>query len=253
MGTALTPFVNAKGDLEPSLFQARPKLAFGRYPNWCDMTPSKLLALTLALLLSAAAAANDGLYLAGADYRELPQRLPSAGAESGKIQIIEFFWYGCPHCYALEPYLESWMKSGMPAEATYVRVPAALNPSWRVHAKAFYVAEALHLLDQIHQAMFDAIHQERQSLSDEASIRALFLEHGADGAKFDAAWRSYAVEAKLRRAESLARMAGINGVPTMVVGGRFESTVTLAGGREELLQVVNYLVTLAQEMSAKGE
>lgn len=223
----------------------------GRLIDRWDMSLSKVLALTWMILLAAPAAADDGLFLAGADYRELSQRLPNAGTERSQVEIIEFFWYGCPHCYALEPFIESWLETELPTDATYVRVPAALNPSWRIHAKAFYVAQVLGVLDSTHPAMFDAMHRQGQSLSDQASIRVLFLEHGADAAEFDAAWRSYAVEAKVRRAESLARMAGIDGVPTMVVGGRFKSTVTLAGGREELLQVVNYLVALAQEMGAQ--
>jgi protein dithiol oxidoreductase (disulfide-forming) len=215
------------------------------------MTRRKLFSLLLAITLAGPVLADDDVYLAGANFRELSQRLPRAGTGAGKIEVIEFFWYGCPHCYALEPYIETWLKSGIPADASFVRVPAALNPTWRVHAKAYYVAESLGVLDKTHRALFDAIHQGGKSLSDQASLREFFVEHGVGGAEFDAAWDSYAVEAKLRRAESLAQTAGLDGVPTMVVDGRYLTTVTLAGGREELLRVVNYLVNLARESNAK--
>ena len=206
------------------------------------MTLGKILVLLMALALPATAAAEQGSYQAGVHYRELAQRLPSAGGETGKVEVIEFFWYGCPHCYELEPYIEQWRESGMPAEATFVRMPAALNDSWRNHARAYYVAEALGVVEKIHRPLFDAMHQGGQRLADPESVRALFVSQGVDGSAFDGAWRSYAVDTQVRRADSLARAAGISGVPAMIVGGRYEATVTLAGGREELLSLVNYLV-----------
>jgi thiol:disulfide interchange protein DsbA len=217
------------------------------------MRSSTLLTIVLLLAFSLPVTAQEELYLEGADYRELAQRLPSAGGEAGKVEVIEFFWYGCPHCYALEPFIEEWRRTAIPSEASFVRVPAALNESWRNHAKAYYVAEALDALDSVHGPLFDAIHQGGEPLSEPAELRAFFVSRGVDGAAFDAAWNSYAVDASLRRADVLARTAGISGVPSMVIGGRYESTVTLAGGREELLDVVNFLVAQQAGAGSPGD
>lgn len=199
-----------------------------------------ICALAFALLLALPALAQQ--YTAGTNYRELREQLPTAGDDPEKIEVIEFFWYGCPHCYALEPYVEDWLHKGIPDNVNFVRVPAALNKSWENHARAYYVAQQLDVLDQIHEPLFDAIHQQGQRLSNEDQLRAFFESKGVSAEDFDRAWNSYPVETNLRRAALLARTAGISGVPSMIVAGRYEISARMAGGNQQMLDVVDYLV-----------
>jgi thiol:disulfide interchange protein DsbA len=150
----------------------------------------------------------------------------------------------------LEPYLESWAKESMPDNAELVQVPAALNPSWKVHARAFYVAKSLGVLDSVHGPLMTAIHVDGKRLDDKQSLTEFFAGQGVDEADFEKTYDSFAVETGMRRAAFLAERAGIGSVPSIIVGGKYETSVSMAGGHEELLQVINYLVEReAQEAS----
>jgi len=187
------------------------------------------------------APAKSERFKQGAQYELLTAAQPT-GTEPGKVEVLEVFWYGCPHCYHLEPYLESWRKEGMPPQAEFRRMPAALNPSWQILARAYYTAEALGVLEQAHPDLFREYHVNHNPLNTPELLAAFFARYGISEEDFDATFNSFAVQAKLRRADALARRYRITGVPAIVVNGKYVTGASEAGGVPELFEVVNFLV-----------
>lgn len=198
---------------------------------------STLLALGLPFASFAAAPPIED----GFDFKRISPALPVSG---GKPEVLEIFWYGCPHCYQLQPALESW-RTRRAGDIAYRRLPAVLSDRWAAHARAYYAAEALDALDRTHLALFDAIHAKHQPLGDEAALTAFFARHGVDAAKFRAAFRSFAVDAKVRQAAETGRQLKLDGVPALLVAGEFMTAPTMTGSRERTIQVVDQLVDRA--------
>ena len=161
-----------------------------------------------------------------------------------KVEVIEFFWYGCPHCYSLEPALQAWLKK-KPANVEFIHQPAVFSDVWGKHAKAYYTAEALGLNDKLHADFFDAIQNKKQKLLTEDDLAKFFADHGVKDEDFRAAYGSFIVDTKLRQAESMAGRYGITGVPALVVNGKYKITASTAKSQENMLTVVNQLI--AQE------
>ncbi|WP_455207071.1 thiol:disulfide interchange protein DsbA/DsbL [Kaarinaea lacus] len=186
-----------------------------------------------------------GLLIAAPTYKEkihYERVLPAQPTTTGdKVEVVEMFWYGCPHCNSLEPYVDRWLKK-MPANAEFVRMPAIFRPEWELHARAYYTAEILGVLDKTHPAMFEAIHQQKRRLSTDAEIQKLFAEHGVTQEDFNRVFRSFAVEAKIRRAKDMSQRYGIRGVPALIVNGKYRTGSQLAGGNANIFRVVDYLV-----------
>jgi len=172
---------------------------------------------------------------------------PVATSSPGKIEVIEFFWYGCPHCNAFEPALDAWSKA-LPADVAFRRVPAAFNESWVPHQRIFYALESLDLLTTMHRKVFYAIHTQRMRLDRPADISAFMAGNGVDAAKFGLAYDSFTVQSKVRQATQLANAYKIDGVPALGVQGRFYTSGPLAGSNERSLLVADYLI----ERSRKG-
>jgi len=158
-----------------------------------------------------------------------------------KIEIIEFFWYGCPHCYAFEPLLEKWKKN-LPANVEFIRLPAAFNELWSKHAKAYYTAEALGIVEKIHADFFEAIQSGKEKLDTEASLAAFFAAHGVTEGQFKEAYNSFAVDSKMRQAPLMASRYGITGVPAIIVNGKYKTNGTLAGSHEKMIEVMDKLI-----------
>ena len=189
------------------------------------------LLFTLSVLsLGALAQQGDG-------YRTLNAEPPTV---EGPVEVLEFFWYGCGACYQFAPLVDAW-KADLPENVVFKRVPAVLNPNWRLHGQAFYTAEALGVTDRLHSRIFNAIHQERRFLQSQADVRSLFLSNGVSGEDFDTAWNSFAVDSQLRRAERLARDYQVRATPSIVVAGHYVSDPRTAGGLSELLQLTDRL------------
>jgi len=193
-----------------------------------------LLALSV-LSLGAMAQQGDG-------YRALKAEPPTV---DGPVEVLEFFWYGCGACYQFEPLVDTW-KGDLAEGVVFNRVPAVLNPNWRIHGQAYYTAEALGVTERMHRQIFTAIHQERNFLQSEADLRSLFVSNGVSGEDFDKAWNSFAVDSQLRRAERLAREYEIRATPSIVVGGHYVSDPRTAGGLRELLQLTDRLTERLQ-------
>lgn len=170
-------------------------------------------------------------------------------ATPGKIEVIEFFWYGCPHCYSFEPTLASWIKS-KPANVEFIRIPAVFSEEWGKFAKAYFAAEALGVVDAIHSDFFDAVQQKKQSLETEDDLAKFFAAHGVKEKDFRDAYNSFVVDTKLRQAPALSAKYGITGVPTMIINGKYRTTGTLAGGsQDKMIDIVNELIK--KESAAK--
>ena len=168
-------------------------------------------------------------------YSELNPPQPTVG-EGGKIEVVEFFWYGCPHCYSIEPLVEQWKKS-LPPEAVFRPFPAVFNARWGHDAAIFYTFEALGVLDKLHRPFFDAIHRDRLRSDNIQALNAWLEKNGVDPKKFDAAARSFGVQSKVKRAIRLTSDYKIEGTPAMAVHGRYT-----VGASDAMLDTVNQLV-----------
>jgi len=187
----------------------------------------------------------SGLAMAAPTYKEkihYERVVPAQPTTTGdKVEVVEMFWYGCPHCNNLEPYVNRWLKK-KPPQAEFVRMPAIFRPDWELHARAYYTAEILGVMDTMHPAMFEAIHQQKRHLNTDADVQKVFAEHGVSAEDFNRVFRSFAVEAKIRRAKDMTQRYGINGVPSLIVNGKYRTGAKLAGGNANIFRVVDFLV-----------
>lgn len=195
-----------------------------------------ITAITLAGITSTTIAAA---YKEGQHY--IPVTPPQPTSTNDKVEVVELFWYGCPHCYRLEPYVSRWLKK-KPDNVKFVRMPGVLNPSWEIHARAYYAAEVLGVVEQIHSPMFEAIHEKKSRLNSEDEIMALFKQHGVSEQDFKRAIRSFAVETKIRRSRDMGRRYQAKGVPAIIVNGKYRISAQTAGGNAKVFKVVDQLV-----------
>ena len=188
----------------------------------------KLFSLLAALLLAAPL---------GAGAQQLIEIKPPVPVEgTNKILVTEFFWYGCIHCYNLEPSLEAWLKT-LPNDVEFRRVPAVFNERWGHDAAIFYTFEALGLLDKLHRPFFDAIHRDRLRSERWTELSGWLEKQGVDAKKFESTFKSFGVQSKMKRAIRLTTAYKIEGTPAMAVHGRY--TVPSS---EAMLDTVNQLV-----------
>ena len=186
-------------------------------------------------------AGAQGAPVEGRHYVRLSQPV-GTHAEPGRIEVIEFFWYGCPHCNAFEPQLEAWIKQ-LPADVAFHRVPVAFgaNP-FVAHQRLYYALDALGLVPALHRKVFYAVHNDRQRLDQPAEIGAFVASHGIDPAKFLEAYQSFGTAAKVRQANLLVDGYKIDGVPAIGIHGRYYTSGTLAGDNGRALAVTEVLV-----------
>jgi thiol:disulfide interchange protein DsbA len=166
---------------------------------------------------------------------------------NGKIDVIEFFWYGCPHCNAFEPMLDAWSKR-LPADVGFRRVHVAFTAMHETHSKIYYALEVLGQVEAMHRKVFAAIHQQRMGLNNEAEIAGFMEKNGIDRAKFVDAYKSFGVATKVRQAKQLSDAYKIDGVPALGIHGRYYTSVSLAGGNDKALAVTDFLI----QRSRKG-
>jgi thiol:disulfide interchange protein DsbA len=172
-------------------------------------------------------------------YSEVKPAIPVE--TDGKIEVVEFFWYGCIHCYNLEPAVEKWEKT-LPKDVQFRRVPAVFNDRWAIDASIFYTFEAMGLLDKLHRPFFDAIHRERLRTDNQKEVMDWLQKQGVEPKKFTETMKSFGVQSKMRRAAQLTALYKIDGTPAMAVNGRY--TVSTEQGRSQngMFETVNYLV-----------
>ena len=203
-----------------------------------EFSTALLGASALAIGLPAAA---QGGPVEGTHYVRLGQPLPVT-APAGKVEVVEFFWYGCPHCNVFEPMLEAWAKK-LPADVSFRRVPVAFRDEpFGTHQRIYYALETLNQVEAMHRKVFYAIHNDRQKLDKPADIAAFMTKNGLDGAKFVEVMNSFGVQTKARQAKQLAEAYKIDGVPALGVQGRFYTSGSLAGSPEQSLRVTDFLI-----------
>jgi protein dithiol oxidoreductase (disulfide-forming) len=196
------------------------------------------------LLLPAMLQAKE--YKEGVEYIKLATPVPTQNAE--KIEVQEFFWYGCPHCFQFEPKLAAWVKN-KPANVEFVRMPAPLNPNWMPHTKTYYALEAMGRGDEFHVEIFNAMHVAKLKLFTPEAIADFLAQKGVDRTKFLDSYNSFAVNMRARKAEQLGNQYKITGVPALTVNGKYLINTNQTGGFDEVLNILSYLVS--KEAAAK--
>jgi protein dithiol oxidoreductase (disulfide-forming) len=195
--------------------------------------------LAAGLLLVAARGASSAEPVEGKEYKLLKPAQPSEAAP-GKVGVTEVFWYACGHCYLLEPKLEAWNQKGRAPYVQLIRLPATWNPVVKMHARVFYTIELLGK-PKLHDEVFREINVKGNRLDTPEKIEAFFVANGVSKADFQKAFSSFAVESKLLHAEDLNKRYKITGTPAIVVNGKYITDVGMAGGEDQLFQVVNQL------------
>jgi thiol:disulfide interchange protein DsbA len=208
--------------------------------------------IATAGVLGAAALGMPGMVLAqqrkpeeGKEFRALEKKAP-VEAPAGKIEVVEFFWYSCPHCNAFEPQLQAWTKK-LPPDVAFRRVPVAFRDDFVPQQRLYYTLEAMGKVDELHSKVFAAIHQNREPTNREDAILAFAEKNGLDKAKFQELYNSFNVSTKARRGKQLQDQYQVDGVPAMGVAGAYYTDGTLAGNMPRVLQVVDYLVAEARK------
>jgi protein dithiol oxidoreductase (disulfide-forming) len=187
----------------------------------------------------------------GKDFDKTAQAMPTD--TPNKIEVTEIFWYGCIHCYHMDPILNAWVKK-LPADVVFKRVPGLPQPAWAPMAKAFYAMDDLKLSDKLHTALFDAIHKEKTlNPTDEvATIDWMTKKSGLDKKKVEDAFRSFSMNNKLNRAAQTFRASGATGVPSFIIDGQYITSSTMAGGNEQALKTADYIIGNIRAEKAKA-
>ncbi len=182
-------------------------------------------------------------------FLELTQ--PLASDAKGKIEVVEFFWYECPHCYSLEPYIEAWLKK-LPKDVEFRRVPAMFNQQWALSGRVYYTLEAIGELDRLHKPLFEAIHRSGLKITNMKQLQDWLERQKVDVGRFNAAFKSFAVESRLKRALELTQGSKIESVPVLMVNGRYLVTADMAKGESRMLNVVDSLVAQSRKPVASA-
>ncbi|MBN8412934.1 thiol:disulfide interchange protein DsbA/DsbL [Halomonas denitrificans] len=181
----------------------------------------------------------------GKDYTVAPNTV-QLGSDDSKINVTEVFWYGCPHCYALEDPLNAWV-ADLPEDVEFERMPATLGETWVKHARAFYAAQQLEILDEVHEDFFDAIHQEGEQLTDPDDIAAFFSDYGVSEDDALKALDGFGVKSQINRASATMRNLQLMGVPALIVDGRYIVSPSNAGSLDNMPRIAEALVEQVRE------
>ena len=194
----------------------------------------------LSLLLSNMAFAEID---EGIEYKKVSPSLPTI--DKNKIEVIELFWYGCPHCFNFEPTLKKWLKK-KPDNVVFHRIPAIFNSSWALHARAFYTAKSLGLITDekhaFHDGFFNELHNKKKRLNNKKDLRAFFARFGVSAEDFNNTFDSFAVNTKVNRASNLSKRYQLDGVPSIIINGKYRTDGPMAGGRDGIIKVMEYLI-----------
>jgi len=207
------------------------------------LSAATLASLTAALPLTAQAQGKPPTE--GIDYVQLGKPAPVEAA-ADKIEVVEFFWYSCPHCNVFEPQFEAWVKKA-PKDVVIRRVPVSFRPDFEPQQRLYYVLEALGKVEVLHKKVFHAIHVEKQALNTADLVATWADKQGLNKAKFIDLYNSFPVNMKARRATQLQDAFKVDGVPSLGVAGRYYTSGSLAGSMERALSITDHLITLARK------
>jgi thiol:disulfide interchange protein DsbA len=205
-----------------------------------------LLSAVLAATSLFGMAAQAADYQAGKQYIELSSPVPVS--QPGKIEVVELFWYGCPHCYQFEPTLNAWVDT-LPDDVNFVRVPAMFGGVWNTHGQLFLTLEAMKVDQQVHEAVFAAIHRDGKKLATPEAMAEFLADQGVDSEAFLKSYKSFAVKGQMEKAKKLAMAYQITGVPVLVVNGKYRLDLGSAGGPQQAVAVADFLI--AKERAAQ--
>ncbi|MCF7980498.1 MAG: thiol:disulfide interchange protein DsbA/DsbL [Pseudomonadales bacterium] len=203
---------------------------------------SLLILLMLPLL---ACAEPEEAFVEGEHYVALP-RATNTSVPEGKIEVLELFWYGCPHCYQLEPSIKDWL-TRLPNDVQFVRMPAVMGRGWELHARAYYAASLLGVENKTHAALFDAIHKKRENLFDQNSLADFYARYGVKKSDFNQAFNPFSVNSKIMQSKNRQKDYRATGVPAIIVNGKYRVGTTMKAGGTGLFDVVDYLVNKERE------
>jgi thiol:disulfide interchange protein DsbA len=209
-------------------------------------TMMKKLIVSIFLIVSFSLSAQAASYDEGLDYKAIHPAQPTD--DSSRIEVVEVFWYGCPHCSQFEPTLNPWVKA-LPKDVDFKRLPAVFRPLWELHARAYFSAEILGELDKTHAAFFHAMHVEHKTMNSIEKLTAFYKDKGIEETLFTKTFNSFVVNTKVSRAKSMVEKYGIQGVPSVVVEGKYLVTGGMAGSYENMLNIIDFLI--AKERAAK--
>lgn len=199
----------------------------------------KHLIATSLLLLAPLALAQDNQWVEGEHYDVISPALRTS--DTDKIEVVEFFWYGCGHCYTFEPLVTRW-KQDLPDDVVFKGSPAVWNKPMELHAAMYYTADALGVKDELHGVLFQAMNVDGKRLGSEKEIRELFVANGVSAEDFDKAFDSFGVKSQVRQANSRARAAKITGTPEMMVNGKYRISTRKAGSQANMLKIADFLI-----------
>jgi protein dithiol oxidoreductase (disulfide-forming) len=183
---------------------------------------------------------------AGKQYVELTSPVPVS--KPGQIEVVELFWYGCPHCYQFESTINPWVEQ-LPEDVNFVRLPALFGGVWNVHGQAFITLESMKVEQKVHDAVFEAIHKQGKKLATPEELAEFLATQGVDKDKFLSTYNSFAVKGQMEKAKKLGMAYQISGVPVMIVNGKYRFDIGSSGGAQQALQVADHLI--AQERAAQ--
>jgi thiol:disulfide interchange protein DsbA len=167
---------------------------------------------------------------------------PAQPTHSGnKIEVLEVFWYGCPHCYDFEPFINKWLET-KPEDVVFRRMPGIFNKNWIPHAKAYFTAEKLNILNKIHSSLFTAMHKEKKKIYDDSSIKKFFLENDVNKKEFKNIYESDEVDTKIKQAYIMGQRYKITGVPAIIVNGKYMISGSTAGSFENVTKIIDMLI-----------
>ena len=202
---------------------------------------TKILSLCgFAILLMFGSIASAQEYQEGKHYVRIEPKVPPVENSEGRHEVVELFWYGCPHCYEFEPSINDW-KENKADDVVFVRVPAIFNPRWEQHARAYYALEQMGELEKGHELIFSGLHEQGRPLRDVDSMARFLATNGIDEEKFRENFNSFAVETKVNRAKELIRQYQVTGVPTVIVDGEYKISASTAGGYDQVIEIIEQL------------
>jgi len=176
-----------------------------------------------------------------ATFKEIRPAQPTRSSD--KVEVLEVFFYGCIHCYNLEPFVKQWLEN-KPADVEFYRMPVVFRDDYKPLAQAYYTAEKLGVLDKIHEQLFSAIHKDQRQLFTEGPLKEFFIEQGVDGDEFTRIFNSAEITTKVRQAEVMGRRYMIASIPTVIVNGKYLTSPAQAQGQKELFDVIEQLVEM---------
>ena len=197
-----------------------------------------ILLLIPGLLLATPVGAQQA-FIEGVDYQRIDPVVKTSDPE--KVVVTEVFWYGCPHCFRFEPFVENWIET-LPEGVIFEQVPSSLNPRWMEHARAFYAMKMMGVQEQLHGKLFEAIHEKRQRLTSLDAIAKFVGEQGFDEKIFREYYNSFPVDSQVRKNRKIEQRYGHQGVPAVVVNGKYLTTGSMAGNYDRMIKIINFLV-----------